>query len=677
MNKKKILKYIMPFLIIFFVTIILEVFIFNFRSILSLNSIEEQIDDLDFGEGIVRLEDNKYAIINYDKAYLELKNINKDVSSLKLDFQILNKDDYIKYNLEITDAGNEYYYNTPSRYIYDLIQKSKVVNINASGDVSNIKINLNKKENQDIQFKINGIYINSKTPFNFSITRIILAFFIFSAFWLYRSESEFYDIKFDFKSKKQKIFFICLIILQSTVMIYYVNSNKVFKDALEKNEYSNQLEYQDLARALYKGQLYLDVKPSDKLKDMKNPYDFTARNKKCVDYEWDKSYYNGKYYVYFGVVPVILTYLPYYAITGTDLSNITLVTCVLIISMIGVFLFLKELVKKYFPNTKLLIFTILLIWIINCSGFLSIAGYPSLYNVPVLFSLMFTYYGLYFWMSSIEENRINRVKVTLGSLCMALIAGCRPQFILGSFFSIPIFWNYFIKNKNKVKNILSFTIPYIIIAILLMIYNKLRFDSVFDFGSNYNITTNDMTKRGFNIDRIGLGIFTYLFQLPNIIATFPFLVSSQVSTNYIGTTIYELEFGGLISTNLLLLLNIFIYKFKNIISPKLYFCSLFCILCAIVIVIVDTNMAGILTRYKSDFAWLLFISTIIIVFSIFEKNTLDKRKMNFLSQLMFIVIFLSLVYQFLYMFDDQFLHNLIKSNPGMYFKWNYLLQWWL
>ena len=33
------------------------------------------------------------------------------------------------------------------------------------------------------------------------------------------------------------------------------------------------------------------------------------------DYLWDTAYYNGKFYVYFGILPLLIFFLPYYAIT--------------------------------------------------------------------------------------------------------------------------------------------------------------------------------------------------------------------------------------------------------------------------------------------------------------------------------------------------------------------------
>lgn len=48
-------------------------------------------------------------------------------------------------------------------------------------------------------------------------------------------------------------------------------------------------------------------------------------------------------------------------------------------------------------------------------------------------------------------------------------------------------------------------LPYIIVAAGVMYYNAARFGSPFDFGANYNLTFNDMTLRGFRIDRFLYG----------------------------------------------------------------------------------------------------------------------------------------------------------------------------
>ena len=131
-------------------------------------------------------------------------------------------------------------------------------------------------------------------------------------------------------------------------------------------------------------------------------------------------------------------------------------------------------------------------------------------------------------------------------------------------------------SKKSIAATICFVIPYIVVAAFLMYYNYIRFGSVFDFGANYNLTGNDMTRRGFNIDRIGLGSFSYLFQPVSLTATFPFLTTTVFTTNYMGTTIRELLFGGLFAISPLLLLGVIFFKFKAMFpSKKLFYICYF------------------------------------------------------------------------------------------------------
>lgn len=677
MNNKKIFK------IVFFcalISIFFEIFIFNFRSIQSIVYKAETLNKITFGSGI-RKKSGIYVVEDSENAYLEITNINKIVNNIKFDINILSDNKYIIYNIFAADEGNKYYYSLPERYYYPKINKSKYVKLDLSGKASKLKIEF--KDCKGLNFKLNEISINNKVPFSISILRIVLIFIIIFCLYIFRPKSEFYKYKINFKSKKQKIIIAIFIFLEAWCFLNLINSNEKMKNLYE---YSNHNQYYQLTKALANKKVYLDIEPSKEIKEMENPYDYGYR-KKLTDeqgaiFEWDRAYYNGKYYVYFGIVPVITTYLPFYLLTHYMLPNYIAVYFASLLMMVGLFLLLKEVTKRYFKNIPFLIFILIYFWLLSCSGIVGILCYPTLYNVPITFALMFTYFGLYFWLSSIKKNEISKLRIFLGSLCMALVAGCRPQLLVGSFFAIFIFWNSIFKerklfSKKGIFQTLLAIIPYMIVAAFIMYYNKIRFGSIFDFGANYNITGNDMTRRGFNIDRIGLGLFMYLFQPFNLKATFPFLVTTNLSNNYMGTTIFEQMFGGILFTNPVLLFGIIIFKFKKKIkNDKIFKMGLFSLILGLLLVILDTQMAGILQRYVSDFCWLFCIPTIFVVFSIFNDEKKDKLKKIVLEILIGFVIF-SIIYQFLYMFDDQLLHDMINNSTSFYFKWYYLLQWWL
>ena len=82
----------------------------------------------------------------------------------------------------------------------------------------------------------------------------------------------------------------------------------------------NKNQYELMADALLNGQIYLEYGDMDRrLLEMPNPYDTQARRELGVRYHWDEAYYNHHYYMYFGVVPTIILFIPFKLLTGTAL----------------------------------------------------------------------------------------------------------------------------------------------------------------------------------------------------------------------------------------------------------------------------------------------------------------------------------------------------------------------
>ncbi len=67
-----------------------------------------------------------------------------------------------------------------------------------------------------------------------------------------------------------------------------------------------------MTKAIMDGRLYLDEEPPQYLEEMDNPYDFNqreylqVRHKDQPEYKWDYAYYDGKYYIYFGILSSII-----------------------------------------------------------------------------------------------------------------------------------------------------------------------------------------------------------------------------------------------------------------------------------------------------------------------------------------------------------------------------------
>ena len=117
--------------IIAFIVVFLEIFIFNFSSIKSLFYKEIKIDKNDLIlNGIIYAESsNKYFIESNDN-YIEI-NINEKINNIYLDIERLSHLPF-KINIDYTDSANNYYRKFRSnvkneRYIVSDIEKSKII----------------------------------------------------------------------------------------------------------------------------------------------------------------------------------------------------------------------------------------------------------------------------------------------------------------------------------------------------------------------------------------------------------------------------------------------------------------------------------------------------------------------------------------------------------------------
>lgn len=143
--------------------------------------------------------------------------------------------------------------------------------------------------------------------------------------------------------------------------------------------------------------------------------------------------------------------------------------------------------------------------------------------------------------------------------------------------------------------------------------------------------------------------------------------------------IWEPTFGGLLFNNIILLVGILSYKLKKIINNNSIFkIAIFANILALVIIIVDTQMAGILSRYILDFSWLLFISTSISLLAIFNKiNSIDNKGLAKQIYKIFLVLFsISIIFNLLLIPCD-FSLGINKYNTLLYYKLSYLYQFWL
>lgn len=621
---------------------------------------------------------------------IEIPELNEKIDNIKIELGE-GAPQKVDVTIYLTDEANEYYFKTPVRTIYKDVEKSQCISVSTAGASTHVKIRF---DTNNYILKLKSLSINEKRDFEFSFFRVALLTFILLLIYIFKPSSPIHTKKLSEANEWKRSIIISILALQCAIFLIIGTLNPLFLGFISgENGFefvplgmSHHNQYDELAQAILQGKLYIDSNDiPQSLLDMTNPYDTGARSiisqMTGDQYRWDVAFFNGHYYVYFGIVPLLLMYLPFRAFFNAPFPTAFGIIIFATIFAFGVFKLLEIIAQKHFKNISLGTYLITSLGFVNCCGAMFIVKRPDFYSVPIICAMAFIVWGIYWWLKGKYARNKQNLYLLIGSLCCALAVGCRPQSVLMCAVALPLFWEFFFKERyittsKGVKSLIAIAAPFVVVASGIMYYNHIRFGSPFDFGSAYNLTTNDVTRRGFDIGRTGLGLFTYLFQSPSFIATFPFIQYTDIQTNFVGKTIHEYCFGGLITCTPVLWFTGALPKVKNTLKEKkLFGFTVMCLLVGISTVIADTQAGGLLQRYFSDFGYIFFIVATLVIYAIFENvNTEETNKI--LSSLLFISTIFSFIYTFCLVFSVADA-TIDTQSPVTYGYIKHLIEFWL
>ena len=637
--------------------LLLEVFLFNMNYFRSLGyepvDLSDRITTLettdtgtsDFGLG----HSVKYKFTESNSA-IDFYDLNKVVNSIHLDLDNSQAAQNLKIKISFTDDAHETYFSTteytfgvPEIDVSTASEQSQFLYLQSSGKIQNLRIEI-VGEDTSYPVSLYSVVINDRQPFDFNGLRFFVAFAVLLLVYVFRPKSSIYRCLVREHPRFSRAVIVLATACEVLVLSAYLflGSNQVGIATSSYNSGSwdghsivntykvggdNAQQYAELAKAMTHGQLYLDTEPPKWLVDMDNPYDKGARDElqkqTGESYLFDVAFYDGHYYVYFGVLPVLLFYLPFYLLTGSSFPTAIGVLIACIMFTLGITALMDRFARHHFKRVSLGLFLLLQMPLVACSGILYLAKFPTFYSLPISMALAFTVWGLYFWMRGRSEKNAGRWYLA-GSLCMALVVPCRPQFLIFSLLAFPLFWRRFITErhlftKQGAREFACLLAPYFVIAVGVMLYNRARFGSFADFGANYNLTVNDMTQRGMNAGRLLPALFAYFLQTPTTTGVFPWLQPTTFDTTYLGQTIKEVTFGGIFVCLPILWVIAFAkpilaYRFNVRSTHTVASVVLTMLASGLVVACLDAEMAGILQRYTADFSILLLVPAVLLCF---------------------------------------------------------------
>lgn len=657
-KNNKIKKNLSIILKAFLIAVFLEITIFNIKAYrLDFSNAQEIVFTKEDIES-KKIEDEYYSKVN-------LENLNIEVKTIYLKFKNLKPNEYVEYQISYSDETTKGRYLPKKEYL-ETLDATKYTAVYLSEKVDSLSIQYSK------DFELEEIKLNTSIPFNFNILRtisIILIILLTYSLKTHRFWKETYTKE---NIRAQRVYFLVLAFFVLTLCFFNFSNEYIEADLYNK----------DFVEALSKGQVHLLEEPSEKLLELENPYDTVERSsiERGKDYIWDTALYNNHYYIYFGILPALILFLPYYIITGTFLKTSLAVLIFSILSAIMLALILEYIFKKHFSKLpfKMLAFSEIAILFGSFLIWINVA--PRFYEMVNVAGLYFSLQGIYLFLTMKKDNKVSFEKLGLGALCLALAVACRPTTLIASVFIVPIIWNLFKQNKvNKkeiIKIVLVVAIPYIIVGLLLMYYNYIRFGNIFEFGAKYQLTMNDMRNLKNRLITIPAGFIYNLFNLPSFIGRFPFLeVNSNIPEIFAYYYVEDMP-GGVFILAPIAFAIFGIGKFLKISKNKeLKTLVLVFLIVGLILNIIIVMQGGSTGRYLLDFAWYFVLVGILIYLENYQ-NTKSIETKQILQRIFICIASFILIINILTGFLTTSGVGMKRVSPQTYFNIEYGISFW-
>lgn len=287
-----------------------------------------------------------------------------------------------------------------------------------------------------------------------------------------------------------------------------------------------------LGDAFLHGQTSLLEVPDSRLAEMANPYSFEDRH--SIPILWDASYFQGKYYLYWGPAPaavIALVKLVWHHVIGdhyvvfVSVSTIFLSSTLIILylwrhrfSTVPAWLPLSAVVVAGLGNPML--------WVL---------GRPANGEAAIVSGQAFLLVGLFVALPTLDTGHRWPWRMLLAGILWSLAIGSR--LVLGG--AIAVFTLALLvrlcgtdpegkTHERIVPSAAALLLPLALGVLALGWYNFARFGTPFEFGLRYQLTGRDLNRDFHQVFAplyLAPNLFNYLFRPVRALPVFPFIKS--------------------------------------------------------------------------------------------------------------------------------------------------------
>lgn len=627
-----LLRKILPFITIFVITGLVTIFFFSnlYLSYSSKNYAEKQLalvnasipDSSSYNAqtGKKETKDQAHIVgntINIPTSGSDviLSDINSATKAIKIELEQTKPVTLVTGTVEIEDFGI-----APNAYtLADSFQMStgkhntRTLRFESHGDAYKVRLHFNQT---GAPFTLKAVTVNP--PFalhiNFGMWAIL---FVASSLIFLVYKKKWYLLNYDRHNLAQNIVFwaVCAMLMGFSLYLCFVayrgHGIRVpfpsdLYDRVNGNPYTEQL------KAWKSNSLALLQQPPKELVESANPFSWGQRmdlGSKGVSIPWDVVFHNNHYYCYFGIVPFLLTYLPFNLLFPHAVPSAILVVTIFAVAIIpSMFALLREVVEFFAIRTN------------YCLFLLSAAAFPfgclifylqssaSLYYMPLLSAILF---GILFVYASLKAVRLHATHpragyalFALAGISLALQCGSRPNACIPVVaFIAPLFIALLFDAKRSIANRVaaasSFLVPAIVGVAGILAYNYLRFKSFFNFGNEEQLTNFDLrfNSKSFDPTKIRDIFLNYFLKPFNISENFPYISIPWANNQGYGNSFYTHMIFGLMMIPLFWWLFTLRRKFMQKIE---YIMTVVGLVASFLLLYLNYCLGGNLYRYYCD-----------------------------------------------------------------------------
>ncbi len=324
---------------------------------------------------------------------------------------------------------------------------------------------------------------------------------------------------------KKNLTMVLLVLLTISVYVWFVSAGTWTTWNSPTRYYAN------LARGFAKGNLHLPEKPPKELQALPDPYDYKARAQAGVAPPIDVSYYNGKYYLYWGPVPAVAL-----AVVSRVYPRRVGDMQVAFFALCSVFLmqsaFLSAAWRKFFPDLPTWT-----LWLVVPAAGLT---HPNLfvlehntgariYEASIL-SAQFFLIGGFLAAFSLILGEARLWKAALAGTLWALAIGSRQAIAPAVAWMTLTLTAYLLsaqrERADKLKCVAALVFPLALGVAALGWYNWARFGSIAETGLYYQMNHGFVhyhTDKLFGAQYVLQNLYNYLLMPFRFAAEFPYL----------------------------------------------------------------------------------------------------------------------------------------------------------